>query len=85
MNDLDTATIQELVEELMRRTTFRGMVIWEPEYHAGPIDPDAPANLRWRSQRVCPVRLARAVADVLEREGKGEGGEGEGGEGGNAT
>lgn len=52
--DIQLASIEELVEELMRRETFRGVVIWQRENFKG--DYSGLANFRWRSQR-CDVDI----------------------------
>jgi hypothetical protein len=33
MNPLEQATTQELIDELSARATFRGVLVWQPDYH----------------------------------------------------
>jgi hypothetical protein len=59
---LELSTIQELVEELMRRKTFRGVIVHSEEEQKGP----------WRGERMFKVRFnenldAGETSRLLER------------------
>lgn len=55
--ELQLATVEELIEELMGRTTFRGIVMWQKEYK-GVNDP----AWSWRSERCNPQAVALEMA-----------------------
>lgn len=66
---LELATNEELVAELMRRTTFRGIVLWMRENYRGVPD----KQWRWRST----TTREDAAALMHEIAGKIDGGQDE--------
>lgn len=53
MNDLEAAPVAELIAELLRRTTFRGVVAWQAESFKGTLD----TGWQWRSSN-CDAALS---------------------------
>jgi hypothetical protein len=61
-DNLTFATTQQLIDELIRRTTFCGVVIWANGYKGEEIKkPD----WRWAAKNCNPAGVAAQVAEVL--------------------
>ncbi len=63
--DIDLATNEELIEELMRRATFRGVVVWQRESFKDDYDND---QFRWRSVHCSPHLLLTNILPLLPKE-----------------
>jgi hypothetical protein len=63
-SSLELATSDELMAELLGRSTFRGVVVWQPEAWKGG-DGETPTNFRWESRNCDEVRLLRHILEVI--------------------
>ncbi len=58
--DLEEATIEQIAEELRRRTTFRGVLAWQHEYKEQDAE-----NWHWIANNCSPAEVARQLGGQL--------------------
>jgi hypothetical protein len=58
---LESATNEELIAELLRRTTFRGVIAWQEESFKG----EPKTDWRWRAMNCDPVATMQEMVTNL--------------------
>ena len=64
MLDLELATNAELVAELMRRTTFRGLVAWQETSFTGKCR----SEWQWRVNNCDGIEISEGLAKELQKQ-----------------
>lgn len=64
--NLELLTNEQLIEELLRRSTFRGLIVWQREsYKDTHAEREGDTDFIWRANYCNPARLMRQVLPAL--------------------